>query len=47
MSLHYVPRVGHISATKIRNALRSGDEEFAEKYLADKKVLEFLKEELN
>ena len=46
VTLHYVPRIGHISATKIREALRNGDEEFAEKYLADKKVLEFLKEEL-
>jgi len=45
VNLHYVPRVGHISATKIRNALKSGDEEFASKYV-DKKVLDFLKEEL-
>ena len=47
VKLHYVPRVGHISATKIRNALRNGDEEFARTYLANNKVLEFLKEELN
>lgn len=46
VELRYVPRIGHINATKIRNALKNGDEEFAEKYLASPEVLEFLKEEI-
>jgi phosphopantetheine adenylyltransferase len=46
VDLHYVPRIGHISATKIREAIKNGNEEFAKKYVADPKVLEFLKEEI-
>lgn len=45
VKLHHVPRVGHISATKIREAIKSGDNEFASKYV-NKEVLEFLKEEI-
>jgi nicotinamide mononucleotide adenylyltransferase len=45
VKLHYVPRIGSISATKIRDAIRRGDEEFAGRYV-NKEVLEFLKEEI-
>jgi len=44
--LHFVPRIGHISATKIRKAIKEGNEEFAKKYVANPKVLDFLKDEL-
>jgi len=44
--LHFVPRIGHISATKIRKAIEEGDEAFAKKYLANEEVLKFLKDEL-
>ena len=47
VKLHYIPRVGHISATKIRNAIKNGDEEFAQKYLANEEVFKFLKDELS
>ena len=46
IQLKFVPRVGHISATKIREAVKNGDDEFARKYVADEKVLNFLKEEI-
>jgi energy-coupling factor transporter ATP-binding protein EcfA2 len=46
VKLHFVPRVGHISATKIREAIKEGNDEFARKYVADKKVLDFLKSEI-
>jgi len=44
-TLVYVPRVGHISATKIREAIKNGDDEFALKYVS-KEVFDFLKDEL-
>jgi predicted nucleotidyltransferase len=47
IQLKFVPRVGHISATKIREAVKNGNEEFARKYVADEKVLNFLKEEIS
>ncbi len=43
--LKYVPRVGHISATKIRNAIQLGDDEYASKYVSND-VLAFLKNEI-
>ena len=46
VKLHFIPRIGHISATKIRNAIREGDIEFARSYLANEDVLEFLKDEI-
>jgi nicotinamide mononucleotide adenylyltransferase len=45
VGLHYVPRVGHISATKIRQAIKDGDDEFALKYVSPE-VYKFLKDEL-
>jgi energy-coupling factor transporter ATP-binding protein EcfA2 len=45
VGLHYVPRVGHISATKIRQAIKDGDDEFALKYVSPD-VYKFLKDEL-
>ena len=45
--LEFVPRIGHISATKIREAIKNGDDEFALKYVGDPKVVDFLKEEIN
>ena len=47
VELKFIPRIGHISATKIRNAIKEGDIEFAQKYLANEDVLNFLKDELN
>jgi len=44
--LKFVPRIGHISATKIREAIANGDEEFALKYVGDPSVVAFLKEEI-
>jgi len=44
IKLKFVPRVGHVSATKIREAVKNGDEEFARRNIADPKVLELLKE---
>jgi nicotinamide mononucleotide adenylyltransferase len=46
IQLKFVPRIGHVSATKIREAIKNGDEEFARKYVANEKVLDFLKEEI-
>lgn len=45
VKLKHVPRVGHISATKIREAIKNGDDDFAKQYV-NKEVLEFLKEEI-
>ncbi|MEA2021891.1 MAG: adenylyl-sulfate kinase [Candidatus Caldatribacteriota bacterium] len=45
VNLHYVPRIGHISATKIRNAIKNDDIEYAEQYV-DSDVIEFLKDEI-
>ena len=45
VQLHYVPRVGHISATKIRQAIKEGRDEFALRYITTE-VYQFLKEEL-
>ena len=45
VNLHYVPRIGHISATKIRQAIKDGDDEFALKYVSQD-VFQFLKDEL-
>jgi energy-coupling factor transporter ATP-binding protein EcfA2 len=47
VNLFFIPRIGHISATKIREAIKEGNEEFARKYVADEKVLDFLKEEIS
>jgi len=47
IKLHFIPRIGHISATKIRKAIKDGDEEFAKQYLANDDVLNFLKDELS
>jgi len=44
--LKYVPRIGNISATKIREAIKNGDLNFAKNYVSNE-VLEFLKEELD
>jgi nicotinamide mononucleotide adenylyltransferase len=46
IQLKFVPRIGHISATRIREAVKNGDDDFARKYVADEKVLDFLKEEI-
>jgi predicted nucleotidyltransferase len=47
VKLHFIPRVGHVSATKIREALKSGNEEFVKRYVAAPKVLKFLKDEIS
>jgi nicotinamide mononucleotide adenylyltransferase len=46
VKLLHIPRIGHISATKIRNAIKQGDDDFARQYV-NKEVLEFLKEEIS
>jgi nicotinamide mononucleotide adenylyltransferase len=45
VKLHYVPRIGHISATKIRQAIKEGRDDFALKYVTPE-VFKFLKDEL-
>jgi predicted nucleotidyltransferase len=45
IELKYIPRIGHISATKIREAIKSGDEAFAKNYVSND-VFKFLKEQL-
>ncbi len=45
ITLHYVPRIGYISATRIRQAIKDGDDEFALKYVSPE-VFKFLKDEL-
>jgi len=44
--LKYVPRIGHISATKIRQAIKEGRDDFAKSYVPEE-VFNFLKEEIN
>ena len=46
VQLNFVPRVGHISATEIREAVIRKDFKFAERYVG-KEVLDLLKNELN
>jgi len=43
--LKYVPRVGHISATKIREAIKEGRDDYARSYVPEE-VFNFLKDEL-
>jgi len=45
VTLFHVPRIGHISATKIRKAIVDGNDEYASKYV-NKEVLAFLKDEI-
>lgn len=47
VKLHFIPRIGHISATKLRKAIQKGNEDFAKKYLANDDVFKFLKDELS
>jgi len=35
IKLHFIPRIGHVSATKIREAIKNGDDDYAKKYLAN------------
>jgi nicotinamide mononucleotide adenylyltransferase len=46
VKLHFIPRVGHISETKIREAIKEGNLDFAKKYVANSEVIDFLKEQL-
>ena len=41
--LEFIPRIGHVSATKIREAVKNGDEEYARRNIADPKVLDLLR----
>jgi len=43
--LKYVPRIGHISATQIRNAIREGNYDFARKYVTND-VFNFIRDEM-
>lgn len=43
--LRYVPRVGHVSATKIRDAIKAGDMAYAKQYVTEE-VFDFLKDEI-
>jgi len=43
--LKFVPRIGHVSATKIRAAIARGDEKYAKQYV-NQEVVNFLKESI-
>jgi len=45
--LEFIPRIGKVSATKIREAIQRGDEDFVKLNIADPKVLDLLKKEIN
>jgi nicotinamide mononucleotide adenylyltransferase len=46
IKLHHVPRIGHVSATKIREAVKRGDLDYAKMNVADPKILDFLQKEI-